>query len=92
MTTRTAFLIALIAMAPYAAADSRTVALDIPKMDCPLCPITIEAALNKVDGVSAVTSDLDTRSATVTFDDTRASIDDLTAATTNAGYPSTIIQ
>lgn len=92
MTTRIVSLIAPMTMAPYATADIRTVTLDIPKMDCPLCPITIEAALNKVNGVSKVDADLDTRSATVKFDDSRASVDDLTAATENAGYPSTVIQ
>lgn len=92
MMTRTVLLIALMTLAPYAIADTRTVTLDIPKMDCPLCPMTIEAALNKIDGVSKVEASLDTRSATVTFDDSRASVDDLTAATANAGYPSSVIQ
>ena len=92
MTTRTVFLIVLMTLAPYAIAETRTVTLDIPKMDCPICPITVEAALNKVDGVSEVNADLDSRSAIVTFDDSRASVDDLTAATGNAGYPSTVVQ
>lgn len=92
MTIRTVFLIALMAVAPFATADTRTVRLDIPKMDCPLCPITVEAALTKVDGVTEVNADLDTRSAKVTFDDSLTSVDQLTAATANAGYPSTVIQ
>ena len=92
MTTRTILLIALITVTPYVAADTQTVTLDIPKMDCPICPITVETALKKVDGVSAVDADLDSRSATVSFDDSRTNVDELTAATAHAGYPSTVIQ
>ncbi len=92
MTTRNVLLIALMAVTPYVAADTQTVTLNIPKMDCPICPVTVEAALNKVDGVSEVDADLDTRSATVSFDDSRTNVDELTTATANAGYPSTVIQ
>lgn len=88
--TRTVLLLVLTAASPLVAAETRTVTLDIPKMDCPLCPITVEAALHKVDGVDKVDVDLETRSATVTFDDTRARIEDLTTATTDSGYPSTV--
>ncbi|GJL83576.1 MAG: hypothetical protein DHS20C01_32100 [marine bacterium B5-7] len=53
-----------------------------------MCPITVEAALNKVVGVTEVKAVLDTRSATVSFDDEQTSIQALTDATANAGYPS----
>ena len=80
----------LFVLSANAFAEIKTVTLDIPKMDCPMCPFTISAALNNVDGVMEVDAVLETTSATVTYDDTRADIEDLTRATENAGYPSTV--
>ena len=45
-------------------------------------------ALEKVEGVVEVDADLDTKTATVRFDQGKTSITALTEATTNAGYPS----
>jgi periplasmic mercuric ion binding protein len=73
-----------------ASAEIKTITLDIPKIDCPLCPITVKAALEKIEGVDSVTADLDTKSATVTFDDTIVTVQAFIDATTNAGYPSEI--
>ena len=58
-------------------------------MTCAACPFTVKAALNKVDGVTQVDVNYPAREAVVTFDDTRTSVEALTQATTNAGYPST---
>jgi mercuric ion binding protein len=82
-------LLALLASAPLFAA-TRTVTLDIPGMDCPVCPITIKKALNKVDGVSQAAVNFDQRQATVTFDDAKTSVEALIKATANAGYASTL--
>ncbi|EBA00788.1 Periplasmic mercuric ion binding protein, MerP [Marinobacter sp. ELB17] len=56
------------------------------------CPITVKVALNRVEGVSAVDVRYEERDATVTFDDAKTSVEALTQATTNAGYPSTLKQ
>lgn len=80
----------LFILSANAFADIKTITLDIPKMNCPMCPYTIAAALNNVDGVIDVDAVLETTSATVTYDDTKADIDDLTFATENVGYPSTV--
>ena len=72
----------------WAATD--TVTLSVPTMDCPVCPITVKKALIKVPGVSQVEVSFDKRLATVTFDDSKTTIDALVKATTNAGYPSTL--
>ena len=69
----------------------RTVILAVPSMDCPVCPITVKKALSKVPGVSQADVNFDKRQATVTFDDARTSIDALTQATGNAGYPSKLV-
>ena len=71
-------------------ATPRTVTLSIPTMDCPVCPITVKKALGQVAGVSKADVNFDKRQAIVTFDDAKASIEALTRATKEAGYPSTV--
>ncbi|MFC5519929.1 mercury resistance system periplasmic binding protein MerP [Polaromonas jejuensis] len=79
-----------VLMGPVWAA-TRTVTLAVPGMDCPVCPITVKKALTRVPGVSQAEVNFDKRQARVTFDDARTSVDALTQATRNAGYPSTLI-
>ena len=68
----------------------KTVTLDVQKMDCPMCKITIRKALEKVDGVKDAKVDYDAKTASVTFDPELTNIEAMTQATTNAGYPSTL--
>jgi mercuric ion binding protein len=75
-----------------ALAAQKTVALSVPGMTCSACPITVKVALNRVEGVSSVDVRYEGREAMVTFDDTKTSVEALTQATTNAGYPSTLKQ
>jgi mercuric ion binding protein len=70
-------------------AAEQTVTLAVPGMTCAACPITVKAALNKVEGVQDVQVSYKQREARVTFEDTQASVAALTEATANAGYPST---
>ncbi|MBQ0762188.1 MAG: mercury resistance system periplasmic binding protein MerP [Marinobacter psychrophilus] len=63
-----------------------------PDMTCSACPITVKVVLNRVEGVNAVDVRYEERDATVTFDDAKTSVEALTQATTNAGYPSTLKQ
>jgi len=83
-------LLALAILVAPAWASSRTVTLSVPTMDCPVCPITVKKALNKVPGVLDAKVDFPKREATVTFDDAKASVDALAKATGDAGYPSTL--
>ncbi|MBZ5877836.1 mercury resistance system periplasmic binding protein MerP [Chromohalobacter israelensis] len=69
-------------------AAQQTVTLAVDNMTCSTCPYTVKKALNQVPGVENATVSYEEKSATVTFEDTEASVADLTAATTNAGYPS----
>jgi len=73
-------------------AATKTVTLSVPGMDCPVCPITVKKALTRIDGVTNAEVSFDKRQAVVTFDDARTSVETLTNATTNAGYPSTVKQ
>ncbi len=72
------------------AAESKTVILDVPGMTCKFCPITIRKALKKIPGVKDAKADYVSKTATVTFDPDKTSIDALISATANAGYPSTL--
>lgn len=87
----------LVALAAFAAmtspvwAATQTVTLSVPGMNCAACPITVKKALTKVAGVSKIDVSLDRREARVTFDDAKASVETLTRATKDAGYPSTVV-
>jgi len=84
-------LLALTAL-PLAASAmaSQTVTLDVQNMTCAVCPITVKKSLQSVSGVSDASIDFAKKTARVTYDPDKAKSDDLTAATTNAGYPSTV--
>jgi len=73
------------------AAELKTVTLSVDKMTCNMCPITVKKALRKVDGVSDVSAEYEGDGigwAKVTFDPAKVSVEDLTRATEQAGYPS----
>lgn len=53
-------------------------------------PITVKKALSSVPGVSKIDASLETKQAVVTFDDTKATVEALTKAAANAGFPSTL--
>jgi mercuric ion binding protein len=86
------FLIVLITLValPVLAAVPKTVTLDVQNMTCPVCPITVKKALEKVPGVSGVNIDFEKKTARVSFDADKTQPSALTTATTNAGYPSTV--
>ena len=59
-------------------------------MTCAMCKITIRKALQGVAGVQQVQVDFDSKTASVTFDPQKTSIDALIEATTNVGYPASV--
>lgn len=71
-------------------AAQKTVTLGVPGMTCAACPITVKKAITGVAGVSKTEVDYDKRQAVVTYDDARASVDQIMKATANAGYPATV--
>jgi len=73
-----------------AVAAPKTVVLLVPSMNCAACPITVRKALEKVAGVQKVKATLEPPEAVVTFDDAKTSVDKLTEATKEAGYPSSV--
>lgn len=86
-------LIALFAIgfglaAPMAHAAERTVTLSVQNMYCAACPYTVRASLEAVPGVKKAVVSFPDKTVLVTYDDELTGLDALTAATTNAGYPS----
>ena len=73
-----------------ALAAQKTVILSVPGMTCAACPITVKKVLEKVKGVEKVETSFEKKEAVVTFDDAKTTVKDLTRATKNAGYPSTV--
>lgn len=83
-------LMSILVLAGPLWAAKQTVTLSVPGMDCATCPITVKKALTKVPGVLAVNSNLDKRETTVTFDGAKTTVEALTHATREAGYPSSV--
>ena len=77
---------ALVASAAFAA--ERTITLAVQNMYCAACPHTVKASLEAVPGVAKVAVSYKDKTAIVIYDDSAADVKALTAATTNAGYPS----
>ena len=71
-------------------AGDKTVVLEVPKMYCAACPITVRKALEKVPGVQKVKATYEPKEAAVTFDDAKTSVERLMEATKQAGYPSNV--
>ncbi len=94
MKTLIASLLLMLAFTVNAA-ELKTVRLEVDKMTCNLCPLTVRSALKNVEGVEDVTAKYEGDGvgwAEVTFDPDKASVDDLTFATEMAGYPSRLKQ
>ena len=83
-------LSAFIAAAPLSgtAGASQTVTLEVKNMTCAACPITVKKAINQVPGVVSATVEYESRTAIVTYDSSKTSVEAITKATADAGYPS----
>lgn len=66
------------------------ITLNVPSMTCPVCPITVRKALEKVPGVSQVTVNFNQKTTTVLFNPSKTDAKALMKATQNVGYPSTV--
>ena len=82
--------LSLALLALPAQAEPRTVQLDVQKMFCSTCPITVRLSLKKVPGVLGAKVTLNPPVAEVTYDDAKTGPEQLTRATANAGFPSTL--
>ena len=82
-----AFAVGIIASPAVMAAD-KTITLAVNNMDCAACPSIVKGSLQAVPGVAKVAVSFKDKTATVVYDDTKADVNQLTTATTKAGYPS----
>ena len=78
---------ALSAAGPAMAAE-KTVTLAVDNMYCSACPYTVKQSLAKVAGVGEVAVSYEKKTAIVTYDEEKTTLAAMTAATTQAGYPS----
>ena len=85
--TSAAFAIGIIASSAAFAAD-KTVTLAVNNMDCAACPSIVKGSLEAIPGVAKVAVSFKDKTATVIYDDAKADVNQLTSATTKAGYPS----
>ena len=85
-----AALVGLIASVAALAAE-RTATFAVENMTCSTCPLTIEVAVKKVDGVKDVRVNYERKTATVAYDDARTTAQAIAAAMNDAGFPATLI-
>lgn len=71
------------------AGEPKQAVLEVPSMNCALCPLSVKKALEKVPGVLSAKADLATKTAEATYDPDRVSVEKLAKAVTAAGYPAT---
>lgn len=63
-----------------------TKTLDVKGMSCGHCKMSVEGALNGLDGVSAANVDLDAGKVEVTYDETKVSLENMKEAVEDQGY------
>jgi periplasmic mercuric ion binding protein len=71
-------------------AAPKSVALAVPGMTCPTCPVTIKKALRKEQGVASVTVRYEKKELIVSFDDAKTTPDAIMKSTAAVGFPSQI--
>ena len=82
-----ALALGIIASSSVMAAE-KILTLTVKNMDCAACPSIVKGSLEAVPGVAKVAVSYKDRTATVVYDDAKADVNQLTSATTKAGYPS----
>ena len=83
-------IVAAALAAQASAGEPRQVTLDVPGMDCSLCPVTVRKALERVPGVVEARADLGSKSARVRYDPDKVTPERLARAVADAGYPATV--
>ncbi|MCZ6886933.1 MAG: heavy metal-associated domain-containing protein [Gammaproteobacteria bacterium] len=73
-------------------ANERTQVFAVANMTCAACPFTVKTAMARVEGVKSVTVDFDAKTATAVFDPTAATVEDIANASSEVGYPATLIE
>jgi copper chaperone CopZ len=69
-----------------ALAKEATVEMKVPAMDCAACTVVIKKALTQTKGVQRVDLNVDKRTATVIYDDTRVTQAEIQKTIEKAGF------
>ncbi|MFD1849668.1 copper chaperone CopZ [Oceanobacillus bengalensis] len=64
----------------------QTLTLDVKGMTCGHCKMSVEGALNELEGVSNVEVDLTTGNVTVSYDESKVTLESLRNAIEDQGY------
>ncbi|MBC5636768.1 copper chaperone CopZ [Ornithinibacillus sp. BX22] len=64
----------------------QSLTLDVRGMTCGHCKMSVEGALNELDGVSNVEVDLATGKVTVTYDESKVTLEAMQEAVEEQGY------
>jgi len=89
---RVSLLLLAVFVWPVAAGDPKRVVLDVPSMNCSLCPLTVRKALERMPGVIEARATYEPKRAEVTYDPDRVSPERLVKAVGEAGYPATVLK
>lgn len=84
-------MVASLIASGSAFAGEKTVKLAVENMYCASCPFIVKQVLNRVPGVDKVVVSYPEKSATVTYDDSKTNVEQLTDATFEQGYPSELV-
>jgi mercuric ion binding protein len=84
------FLVLLFTLSHAFASNMQTAVMNLQKINCYGCMVTVQKALQKVPGVEEAKMDFDQKTATVRFDPAKTNPQALMQATADAGFPSTI--
>ena len=87
---RTSLLALAVAVTPATAGETQRVVLEVPSMNCALCPLTVRKALERVPGVIEARASYEPKRAEVTYDPDKVSPEMLAKAVADAGYPATV--
>jgi mercuric ion binding protein len=85
-----AFCTFILILPAVGSAEEHSIQLVLENMTCKMCGFTVKKSLEKTGGVTNSSVDFDSKTATITFDDEKTTIEALIAATTDAGYPSKV--
>ena len=87
LVTSAALALGLLASSSVFAGE-KTITLAVNNMDCAACPHIVKSSLERVPCVVKAIVSYKDKTAVVIYDDAKVDVKALTAATTNAGYPS----
>jgi len=82
-----AVLVAALLASGAVYAGQQTVTLAVENMTCASCPYIVRKAMASVPGVTKVDVSYERKTAVVTFDDAKTTIDAVAHASASAGYP-----